>query len=164
MRACAQVLATCEFFRQQLTQGTPCHQARGDLRERPRRIAGVRREEEAHAIAQVALRVLEGRLQEHAWLCLDRVTLADVACYSYTIFAGEGGISLKPYPAVREWLGRVGVTTLYIEPCSPWEDGYIESFNGKLSDELLDGEVFDTLLEAKVLIVSLRQGCLNCSG
>jgi putative transposase len=58
--------------------------------------------------------------------------------------------------AVREWLGRVGVTTLFIEPGSPWENGYIESFNGKLSDELLDREVFDTLLEAKVLIERWR--------
>jgi transposase InsO family protein len=58
--------------------------------------------------------------------------------------------------AVRDWLGRVGVTTLYIEPGSPWENGYVESFNGKLSDELLDGEVFDTLLEAKVLIERYR--------
>jgi transposase InsO family protein len=58
--------------------------------------------------------------------------------------------------AVREWLGRVGVTTLYIEPGSPWENGYIESFNGKLTDELLEGEIFDTLLEAKVLIERYR--------
>ena len=58
--------------------------------------------------------------------------------------------------AVRDWLGRVGVTTLYIEPGSPWENGYIESFNGKLRDELLDCEVFDTLLEAKVLIERYR--------
>src|SRR3954469_7963631 len=58
--------------------------------------------------------------------------------------------------AVREWLGRVGAKALFIEPGSPWEDGYIESFNGKLSDELLDGEVFDTLLEAKVLIERWR--------
>ena len=58
--------------------------------------------------------------------------------------------------AVREWLGRVGVTTLYIEPGSPWENGYIESFNGKLRDELLDCEIFDTLLEAKVLIERYR--------
>jgi transposase InsO family protein len=58
--------------------------------------------------------------------------------------------------AVREWLGKVGVTTLYIEPGSPWENGYVESFNGKLSDELLDGEIFDTLLEAKVLIERWR--------
>jgi len=49
---------------------------------------------------------------------------------------------------VREWLGRVGVKTLFIEPSSPWENGYIESFNGKLRDELLEREAFDTLLEA----------------
>jgi transposase InsO family protein len=48
------------------------------------------------------------------------------------------------------------VTTLYIEPGSPWENGYIESFNGKLGDELLTGEVFDTLLEARVLIERWR--------
>ena len=58
--------------------------------------------------------------------------------------------------AVKEWLGRVGVTTLYIEPGSPWENGYVESFNGKLRDELLDREAFDTLLEAKVLIERWR--------
>lgn len=53
--------------------------------------------------------------------------------------------------AVREWLGRVGARTLYIEPGSPWENGYIESFNGKLRDELPDREVFYTLLEARAL-------------
>ncbi len=41
--------------------------------------------------------------------------------------------------AVREWLGRLGVTTLYIEPGSPWENGYIEGFNARLRDELLNG-------------------------
>lgn len=58
--------------------------------------------------------------------------------------------------AVRDWLLRVGVRTLYIEPGSPWENGYIESFNGKLRDELLEREIFDTLLEAKVLIERWR--------
>jgi transposase InsO family protein len=58
---------------------------------------------------------------------------------------------------VREWLERVGVKTLYIEPGSPWENGYAESFNGKLRDELLAREVFDTLLEAKVLIERWRR-------
>jgi transposase InsO family protein len=58
--------------------------------------------------------------------------------------------------AVREWLGEVGVQTLFIEPGSPWENGYIESFNGKLADELLEREVFDTLCEAKVLIERWR--------
>jgi putative transposase len=58
---------------------------------------------------------------------------------------------------VREWLERVGVKTLYIEPGSPWENGYVESFNGKLRDEFLAREVFDTLLEAKVLIERWRK-------
>jgi transposase InsO family protein len=57
---------------------------------------------------------------------------------------------------VQEWLKGLGVTTLYIEPGSPWENGYIESFNGKLRDELLNGEIFDTLLEARVLIERWR--------
>jgi putative transposase len=48
------------------------------------------------------------------------------------------------------------VKTLYIEPGSPWENGYIESFNGKLRDELLNREVFDTILEAKVLTEEYR--------
>jgi transposase InsO family protein len=54
--------------------------------------------------------------------------------------------------AVKEWLARLGVTTLYIEKASPWENGYNESFNGKLRDELLNVEVFTTLAEARVLI------------
>lgn len=54
--------------------------------------------------------------------------------------------------AVREWLGRLGVKTLYIEPGSPWENGYNESFNGKLRDELLNGEIFYTMREAEILI------------
>lgn len=58
--------------------------------------------------------------------------------------------------AVRRWLKRVGVKTLYITPGSPWENGYVESFNGKLADELLECEVFDTLHEAKVLIERWR--------
>ena len=58
--------------------------------------------------------------------------------------------------ALRDWLGKLGVGTAYIEPGSPWENGYIESFNGKLRDELLNGEIFDTLLEAKVLIERWR--------
>jgi len=53
--------------------------------------------------------------------------------------------------AVQEWLDDLGVTTLFIEPGSPWENGYVESFNGKMRDEFLNREVFDTLLEAKVL-------------
>ena len=58
--------------------------------------------------------------------------------------------------AVRKWLERLGVKTLFIEPGSPWENGYIESFNGKLRDELLNREVFTTLMEAKILIEQWR--------
>ena len=54
--------------------------------------------------------------------------------------------------AVRRWLNRLDVKTLFIEPGSPWENGYIESFNGKLRDELLSREIFTTLTEAKILI------------
>lgn len=58
--------------------------------------------------------------------------------------------------AVRRWLKRIGVRTLFIEPGSPWENGYVESFNGKLRDELLEREIFYTLVEAKVLIERWR--------
>lgn len=57
---------------------------------------------------------------------------------------------------VRAWLARLGVGTLFIEPGSPWENGYIESFNGKFRDELLNGEIFTTLQEAKVLVEQWR--------
>ena len=57
----------------------------------------------------------------------------------------------------RSWLKRLNAKTLYIEPGSPWENGYIESFNGKLRDELLDREIFDTLFEAKVLVDRWRR-------
>ena len=59
--------------------------------------------------------------------------------------------------AIRTWLKRLEVKTLYIEPGSPWENGYIESFNGKLRDELLNREVFNTMIEARVLIEEWRR-------
>jgi len=59
--------------------------------------------------------------------------------------------------AVRHWLQAVYVRTLYIEPGSPWENGYNESFNGKLRDELLNGEIFYTLKEAQVVIERWRK-------
>jgi putative transposase len=58
---------------------------------------------------------------------------------------------------VIRWLNHVGVKTLFIETGSPWENGYIESFNGKLRDELLNREIFTTLTEAKVLIAGWRK-------
>ena len=58
---------------------------------------------------------------------------------------------------VRSWLETLEVKPLYIEPGSPWENGYVESFHGKLRDELLNGELFDTLWEAKVLLEQWRR-------
>ena len=59
--------------------------------------------------------------------------------------------------ALREWIAAVGAKTAYIEPGSPWENGYVESFNGKLRDELLNGEAFYTLAEAKIVIEQWRR-------
>ena len=58
---------------------------------------------------------------------------------------------------MRSWLKNLEVTTLFIELGSPWENGYIESFNGKLRDELLNREIFTTLTEAKILIEAWRK-------
>ena len=57
---------------------------------------------------------------------------------------------------VCKWLNELGVKTLFIEPGRPWENGYIESFNGKLRDELLNREIFYTVEEAKILIEKWR--------
>ena len=59
--------------------------------------------------------------------------------------------------AVRRWLERLGVKTAFIEPDSPWENGYNESFKGKLKDELLNGEIFYNIKEAKVVIENWRK-------
>ena len=59
--------------------------------------------------------------------------------------------------AVQDWIAAVGAKTAYIAPGSPWENGFIESFNARLRDELLDGEIFYTLHEAKVVIESWRR-------
>jgi putative transposase len=58
---------------------------------------------------------------------------------------------------LRLWLNRLGVKTLFTEPGSPWENGYIESFNGRMHDELLDREIFFALEEAKTLIARWRE-------
>ena len=58
---------------------------------------------------------------------------------------------------VRSWLGRIGVKTLYIEPGSPWENGYCESFNSKLRDEQLEVVQYSTLYEAQVLFERWRR-------
>jgi len=58
---------------------------------------------------------------------------------------------------VREWITAVGAQTAYIEPGSPWENGYCESFNARLRDELLNGEIFYTLKEAQIIIEEWRK-------
>lgn len=59
--------------------------------------------------------------------------------------------------ALRQWIAAVGAKTAYIEPGSPWENGYCERFNGKLRDELLNSEICYTLKEAKIMIEALRR-------
>src|SRR5665647_531781 len=59
--------------------------------------------------------------------------------------------------ALRDWIATVGAKTSYIEPGSSWENGYCESFNGKLRDELLNGEIFYTLKEAQIVIENWRR-------
>ena len=59
--------------------------------------------------------------------------------------------------AVRKWITTVGAKTAYIEPGSPWENGYVESFNARLRDELLNGEIFYSLREAQIVIESWRR-------
>lgn len=86
-------------------------------------------------------------LEQLAWLMATRGVPGHIRSDNGSEFTAK---------AVRAWLKNVGVRTLFIEPGSPWENGYIESFNGKLGDELLKRERFDTLKEAKVLIERWR--------
>jgi transposase InsO family protein len=68
---------------------------------------------------------------------------------------GEHSLRQRPEfvaKELRKWLGNVGTGTLYIEPGSPWENGYCESFNGKLRDQCLYGEIFYSLKEAQIMI------------
>jgi putative transposase len=59
--------------------------------------------------------------------------------------------------AVQDWIAAVGAKTAYIAPGSPWENGYVESFNARLRDELLEGEIFYSLKEAQIVIESWRR-------
>ena len=85
-----------------------------------------------------------------------RIDSSDVLYTLVDLFISDNGPEFCA-KVVREWLGRLGVGTLFIEPGSPWENGYIESFNGKLRDELLNRELFYTLKEARVLIEQWRR-------
>jgi len=125
----------------------------------------------------VAARTADGRplkmltiIDEYTRECLAilverRITSEDVIDQLFNLFVFQGipeHIRSDNGPeftarAIRKWLARLGVKTLFIEPGSPWENGYIESFNGKLRDELLNREIFTTLAEAKVLIAEWRK-------
>jgi putative transposase len=87
-------------------------------------------------------------LEELAWLFCTRGIPNHIRSDNGPEFTAE---------RVRQWLPKMGVQTLFIEKGSPWENGYIESFNGKMRDELLDREIFYTLKEAKVLIEDWRR-------
>ena len=125
----------------------------------------------------VSARTSDGRplrflsiLDEHTRECLAldvsrRLNSEDVLCRLTELFVTRGvpeHIRSDNGPeftakAVREWLARVGVKTLFIEPGSPWENGYVESFNGKFRDEFLNREILDTLIEARVLTERWRR-------
>jgi transposase InsO family protein len=99
-----------------------------------------------------------------ALLVSRRITCQDVIDQLFNLFVFRGipryirsdnGTEFTA-KAIRKWLGCLGVETLFIEPGSPWENGYIESFNGKLRDELLNREIFTTLTEARVLIAGWK--------
>ena len=87
-------------------------------------------------------------LEELAWLFCTRGIPDHIRSDNGPEFTAE---------RVRQWLPKMGVQTLFIEKGSPWENGYIESFNGKMRDELLDREIFYTVKEAKVLIEDWRR-------
>ena len=86
----------------------------------------------------------------------------DVLCDLFILRGVPGHIRSDNGPefiakAVQDWIAAVGAKTAYITPGSPWENGFIESFNARLRDELLDGEIFYSLAEAKIVIESWRR-------
>ena len=90
----------------------------------------------------------EDALAALADLFIARGPPANIRSYNGREFIAKG---------VQKWLGQIGVKTLHIAPGSPWEKSYDESFNGSLRDELLNGEIFYSLVEAKVLIEAWRR-------
>jgi putative transposase len=84
-------------------------------------------------------------------------TLADVMLFEGipTYIRSDNGPEMVA-KVLREWLTGLGTRNLYIEPGSPWENGFCESFNGKLRDECLNGEIFYSLREAQVIIEKWR--------
>ena len=93
---------------------------------------------------------------------LKAIDVIDVLSDLFTLRGVAGHIRSDNGPefiarTVQDWVGAVGAKTATIAPGSPWENGYVESFNARLRDELLDGEIFYSLLEAQVTIESWRR-------
>jgi len=93
---------------------------------------------------------------------LRAVDVIDVLCDLFICRGIPGHIRSDNGPefvakAVQDWISAVGAKTAYIAPGSPWENGYIESFNARLRDELLNGEIFYSLREARIVIESWRR-------
>src|SRR6187549_1223837 len=93
---------------------------------------------------------------------LKAIDVIDVLSYLFILRGVPGHIrsdnsSEFVAKAVKEWITAVDAKTAYITLCSPWENGYVESFNARLRDELLDGEIFYTLREAQIVIESWRR-------
>jgi glutathione S-transferase len=90
---------------------TPRYICRHFAADHPRRAELPARLEKGHA----ALKVMEGHLATRQFFVNDRYTIADIALYAYTHVAPDGGLSLEPYPAVREWLQRVAAQPGYVD-------------------------------------------------
>ena len=93
---------------------------------------------------------------------LKAIDVVDVLCDLFILRGVPGHIRSDNGPefiakAVQDWISAVGAKTAYITPGSPWENGFIESFNARLRDELLDGEIFYSLREAEIVIESWRR-------
>src|SRR5229473_1443343 len=81
---------------------------------------------------------------------LKSIDVIDVLSDLFILRGVPGHIRSDNGPELRDWIGAVSAKTAYIAPGSPWENGFIESFNARLRDELLDGEIFYTLREAQI--------------
>jgi len=112
------------------------------------------------------LNIIDEYTRECLAMCVGRrLTCEDVLDKLYDLFLLRGvpeHIRSDNGPeftarAVRRWISQIGVKTLFVKPGSPWENGYIESFNGKLRDELLNREIFTTLAEARVLLAQWKE-------
>lgn len=84
------------------------------------------------------------------------VSMTQIMCHRYLRLSSDIGPEFIA-KAVRQWIAAVVSKTAYIAPGSPWENGFIESFNARLRDELLNGEIFYSLQEAQVIIESWRR-------